>query len=681
LRKAGYEVNSLCVQNAEDMQAALQQQTWDLIICDQQMHNFNVIAAMRVLKLSARNIPFIIVSGAISEDIGVDMMIAGAQDFVLKSNMNRLVPAVRRELADAAARYAGYLSARSLRETEGRYRTIIEATSDAVTRFDRHARHQYGNPAALGAAGLSLMDYIGTSHRKLGYPDHLCRMLEEKLNTVFATGKAETLELNSNPNNNGAIIEMRLFPEFGTDGKVISVVGIGRDITQKKRSEALIWRQANFDALTGLANRQMFHHSLDECIKQAKRTHQPFALLFIDLDKFKEINDILGHAAGDQLLIEIAQRMSRCLREVDLLARLGGDEFGALIADIADAPDAQTGPAAAPMSIERVTDSILSSVAAPFYFEEERIFISTSIGISYCPTDADNARDLLKFADQALFEAKHAGRGCWRQFSRELDVKAEAKMRLTNELHDAITEHQFRIYYQPIIDLRTGIINKAEALIRWQHPTHGLICPVNFISAAESCGLIVEMGNWVFKESTLQQQRWRKQFNPAFQISVNLSPAQFRHVGALSKTWLAHLQTMPSDNCVAVEITESLLLDASTDVLDTLLALRNTGIKIVIDDFGTGYSSLQYLKKFGVDYLKIDQSFVFDLETNAIDRALCESIIDIAHKLGIKAIAEGVEMAGQRTVLADAGCDYAQGYLFSKPLSAKALEGLLWPHH
>lgn len=439
LRKAGYEVKSICVQNEENMRTALLAQTWDLIICNQKMSLFSAPEALCILQSLQLPIPFIIISTAIRDDLGVDMMLAGAQDFILKSNMNRLIPAVRRELAEAAIRRAGYLSAQSLLETEGRYRTIIEATSDAVTRFDRSGHHQYGNPAALFAAGLTLKQYLGKTHRELGYPKHLCKMLEDKLNRVFDTASPESFELNNNPKNDGAIIELRLFPELGNNGKVQSVVGIGRDITQKKHSEALIWQQANFDALTGLANRQMFHHNLDEYIKQAKRTQQPFALFFIHLGKFKEINTLSGHTIGDQLLIEASRRMSQCLREVDLLARLGGDEFGALIADTADTAEAY--------SIERVTESILSALAAPFYVNEERIFIDTSIGIAVYPTNADNAKQLLKFANQALFDAKHSGRGGCRQFNREMDAKTEARIRLTKELHDAITD---RDHGQPV---------------------------------------------------------------------------------------------------------------------------------------------------------------------------------------------------------------------------------------
>ena len=670
LQHAGYAVQHLRVQTAEAMQQALAEQVWDVIICDQKMPNFNAGAALQLLQATGLDIPFIVVSGVIGEEMGVNLMINGAQDYIIKSNLQRLVPAVQRELAEAESRRVNKRNQHALHESQARYRTFIEATADAFTRFDRAGRHLFGNGVALCAAGLTEAQYLGKTHRELGYPERVCQLIDDKLNSVFDTGLPAIVELNGNEKTPDAITELRLFPELGDDGKVISVMGVARDISEKKRSEKEIWQQANFDPLTNLANRRLFYHTLDEQIKQAKRTHVPFALLLIDLDKFKEINDVLGHAMGDKVLMSAARRMSLCLREVDMLARLGGDEFGILLTDLS-----------ALNNIERVAECILSAAAEPFLLGKEKVFISASIGIAHCPADTISAKDLFKFADQALFEAKHAGRGCYRHFSHDLDDKAEARMRITNELHDALAKHQFRIYYQPIIDLKTNSVNKAEALIRWQHPTHGLICPNDFISAAERCGSIVDMGNWVFKQSSLQQQRWREQFNPQFQVSVNLSPAQFRPVGALSKTWLEHLKTLPTDNCLAVEITESLLLDASSDVIDTLNALRNTGIKIVIDDFGTGYSSLQYLKKFGVDYLKIDQSFVADLETSPKDQALCETIIDLAHKLRIKTIAEGVETVGQRDLLTRAGCDFAQGYLFSKALPATELEDFLWSHH
>ena len=670
LQHAGYAVQSLRVQTAEAMQQALAEQVWNVIICDQDMPRFNASEALQLLHTSGLDIPFIVVSGVIGEDMGVNLMINGAQDYIIKGKLQRLVPAMQRELAEAASRRANKLNQHALHESQARYHTIIEATADAFTRFDRAGRHLFGNGAALRAAGLTEAQYVGKTHRELGYPESVCQLMNDKLKAVFDTGLPAIVELNGNQQNPDTIIELRLFPELGDDGKVVSVLGIARDISEKKRSEKEIWQQANFDPLTNLANRRLFYHTLDEHIKQTKRTHVPFALLLIDLDKFKEINDVLGHTMGDQVLMNAAQRMNLCLREVDMLARLGGDEFGILLTDLS-----------ALNSIERVAECILSAAAKPFLLGKERGFISASIGIAHCPADTLNAIDLFKFADQALFEAKHTGRGCYRHFSHDLDDKAEARMRITNELHGALAKNQFRIYYQPIIDLKTNIINKAEALIRWQHPTHGLICPNEFISAAERGGLIADMGTWVFRQSSRQQQRWREQFSPQFQVSVNLSPAQFQPGGALSKTWLEHLKTLPSDNYLAVEITESLLLDAGSDIMDTLTALRNTGIKIVIDDFGTGYSSLQYLKKFGVDYLKIDQSFVADLETSPKDQALCETIIDLAHKLQIKTIAEGVETAGQRDFLTQAGCDFAQGYLFSKALPAKELEDMLLSHH
>jgi len=670
LTGGGYEVKSERVQTAKQMQAALAQGSWDLITCDEAMPGFNVGAALSVLLSSGLDIPFIVVSGSIGEDMGVDMMIAGANDYVLKNNLRRLIPAVHREMADAANRQAGAQSMHALLESQGRYKIIVDSTSDAITRFDRTGHHLFGNNVALSAAACTAEQYIGKTHVELGYPEHLCRLLSDKLSSVFDTGQSEILELSGSSTQPKAIIELRLFPELDNDGKVSSVVGIARDISKKKSSEAQIWQQANFDALTNLPNRLLFHHNLDERIKQTKRSNMPFALLLIDLDEFKTINDNLGHAMGDQILIEFGRRLRLCLREADTPARLGGDEFVVLLTELT-----------APDSIERVAECILGAAAAPFCVENEKVFISASIGIAHCPADGVAAKDLLKFSDQALFEAKHAGRNCYRYFSRDLDEKSEARMHMSNEMHVALANHEFKIFYQPIIDLQTGSINKAEALIRWQHPIHGLLSPVEFIAIAEGNGLIVDIGNWIFKECTLQQQLWRKQFNETFQISVNLSPAQFRHVGILGKTWLDHLKTLPADNCLAIEITESLLLDASADVLDTLLAFRKTGIKIVIDDFGTGYSSLQYLKKFGVDFLKIDQSFVFDLDTNFKDRALCEAIISLAHKLGIKTIAEGVEMATQRDLLANAGCDYAQGYLYSVPLPAQELEKLLWARH
>ena len=439
------------------------------------------------------------------------------------------------------------------------------------------------------------------------------------------------------------------------------------DITERKLAEAKMIELAYYDTLTGLPNRTLFYDRLAQEIKKAHRAGLKMAVLYIDLDKFKEVNDTLGHSMGDLLLKETAHRINGCVREADTVARLGGDEFIIILSELDDAG-----------SIERVAENILHKLAEPFQLEDEMAYVSASMGITLYPDDATAVEELLKDADQAMYVAKNAGRNRLSYFTPALEQAAQSRLHLLNDLRGALTASQFRVYYQPIVNLATGHIDKAEALLRWQHPERGLVSPAQFIPLAEETGLIVEIGDWVFREAAQQVKRWRALYGPMFQISVNKSPTQFRQSGTSHETWLDYLRELglPGQS-IAIEITEGLLLDADSSVTDKLLEFRDAGMQVSIDDFGTGYSSLSYLKKFDIDYLKIDQSFVRDLVTDPNDMTLSEAIIVMAHKLGLKVIAEGVETEAQRALLSAAGCDYAQGYLFSRPMPAEEFETFL----
>jgi EAL domain-containing protein (putative c-di-GMP-specific phosphodiesterase class I) len=327
--------------------------------------------------------------------------------------------------------------------------------------------------------------------------------------------------------------------------------------------------------------------------------------------------------------------------------------------------------------VSRIAQNILRRMAEPFQLGNEVAFISSSIGITFYPEDATEIATLLKNADQAMYAAKAAGRNCFNHFMPSMQHAAQTRMRLVNDLRGALAANQFHIYYQPIVDARTGSISKAEALLRWVHPVHGMVSPAEFIPLAEETRLIVEIGDWVFREAAQQVLAWRKAYCSDFQISVNVSPLQFR-TGGVRAGWLEHLRALglPGQS-IAVEITEGLLLDVDTEITDQLLAFRDAGITVSLDDFGTGYSSLSYLRRFDIDILKIDRSFVHNMETDPNDLALCDSIIVMAHRLGLQVVAEGVETAEQQRLLLQAGCDYLQGYLFSKPLPSQNFDSLL----
>jgi diguanylate cyclase (GGDEF)-like protein len=431
----------------------------------------------------------------------------------------------------------------------------------------------------------------------------------------------------------------------------------------------MIWKQANFDTLTGLPNRNMFHDRLIQEMTKADRDERPLALLLIDLDQFKEVNDTLGHDTGDLLLQEAGRRISDCVRHSDTVARLGGDEFTIILPELRDNSH-----------IEDVAQKIIGKLEDAFQLGDEVAHISGSAGITLYPNDASDIDTLLKNADQAMYAAKNNGRNCFSYFTQSLQDSAQARRRLTNDLRSALNNNQFEVYYQPIINLKTGLISKAEALLRWHHHEHGFISPLDFIPLAEETGLIDKIGDLVLRQSIEKAKYWSNLFSNNFQISVNLSPIQFKldnHV--FTSRWGNYLHEIGlSGQNVVVEITEGLLLNAEPEIIDKLHWLRDAGIQVAIDDFGTCYSSLSYLKVFDIDYLKIDKSFVRNLESNENDIALCDAIILMAHTLGLKVIAEGVETVGQKKILANAGCDFAQGYLFSRPVPADEFDEILF---
>lgn len=551
------------------------------------------------------------------------------------------------------------------REQESR--TLIENSPDTITRYDRQLRRMYANPAFCASTGRTLDESLGK--RPSEVPGGANALIYEKhISEAIASGKSGQFELRwLSRDGEEQCSHIRLTPEIDGAGRVNSVLAVGRDLSDRMAFEATIWKQANFDTLTHLPNRQMFHDRLEQEARMSRRSGQSMVLMLIDLDRFKEVNDSLGHDTGDILLIEATRRITACVREVDTVARLGGDEFTVILPDLDDTA-----------SIERIANAVIGKLAEPFMLGLNEVFISASVGVTVYPDDANELEVLFKNADQAMYSAKSGGRNRFCYFTPDLQVAAEKRLRLTSDLRAALPAEQFCVYYQPIVDLESGEIYKAEALIRWLHPERGLISPLDFIALAEDTGLIVPIGDWVFKEAVRQASQWRRNFHPSFQVSVNMSPVQIRQDSLVCAQWSDYLKRegMPGQS-VTIEITEGLLLDAALN--EKLLTFRDAGIGVSIDDFGTGYSSLAYLKRFDIDYLKIDRSFVHNLGFDSDNQALCEAMVMLAHKLGLKVIAEGVETVDQRDFLAAVGCDFAQGFLYAAPLPADQFEERVWP--
>lgn len=545
---------------------------------------------------------------------------------------------------------------------------VYMAIGEAIMVLDQDNRIIAINPAFTALTGYTEQEALGQYSNLLNSERHDRDFFSNLWAVLLKTGHWQGEIWDKRKNGDYFPTWMTIHTSYDAEGEVRQRVVTFSDMTEQKKNEALIWKQANFDPLTGLPNRSMFHERLQLAIKQTHRDHKSLALLFLDLDRFKDVNDSLGHEVGDQLLIEVANRLKSCVREVDTVARLGGDEFTIILGELEDLS-----------SIDRIAHVLLQCLSEPYEIQNETAYISVSIGITLCPNDADELGALVKNADQAMYAAKAAGRNHFCYFTPAMQESAENRIYLANDLRGALAAQQFLLYYQPIVDLKMGEMHKAEVLIRWLHPQRGLVNPVEFINIAEETGFINEMGDWVFKEAVKQVKLWRAKFDPQFQISVNRSPIQFRQRMG-NQDWVERLLEigMPKGSIV-IEITENLLMDVSSDVSDKLLSFRDAGFQVSLDDFGTGYSSLSYLNKYHIDYLKIDQSFVRNLTSDSSDLALCKAMIVMAHELGMKVIAEGIESELQRELLLAAGCDFGQGYLFSKPIDADNFEKLFQP--
>ncbi|HWU82869.1 MAG TPA: EAL domain-containing protein [Methylophilaceae bacterium] len=543
---------------------------------------------------------------------------------------------------------------------------VFQSSSEAIMIADEQDRLVSVNPAFTKVTGYALEDVRGQSLHFLDRGLQSPAFYKEMQRQLDASGLWQG-ELRGQRKNGEVFAEwLTINSSLNADQSLHRRVAIFSDITKLKESEELVWQEANFDALTGLPNRRMFYDRLQLELKKSSRTGLPLAMMFMDLDRFKEINDSLGHDMGDLLLKETAKRLRRCVRETDIIARLGGDEFTVILSALDDTS-----------VIERVASDILFQLSQPYQLGAEKTYVTASIGITLYPQDAMGIDELMKNADRAMYAAKSLGRNRASYFTISMQEAAEKRLRLINDLRQAIAGNQLELHYQPIVDLKDGKVHKAEALLRWHHPHRGMVSPAEFIPIAEETGLIVEIGDWVFENAVAEVIRLRAQ-QPDFQISINKSAVQFRAEQNVHTHWFEHIARLDlPGNALVVEITEGLLLDPSETTQTQLHQLNEAGIEIAIDDFGTGYSSLAYIKNFSIDYIKIDQSFTRNLAPDSSDLALCEAIIVMAHKLGMRVIAEGVETAEQCALLTEAGCDYGQGYLFSRPLPSEQFMSFL----
>ena len=536
IRKGGFNIEHVRVENRDDLLTVLRNKDWDIVLSDYQMPEFNGLAALKIVKERSKDLPFIIVSGTIGEEVAVEAMRSGAQDYLMKDNLTRLVPAIRRELADADER-------RALREAQ------------------QALRHQ-----------------------------------------------------------------------------------------------------AYHDILTGLPNRWLLRDRMEQALKFARQKETGLAVMFLDLDRFKNLNDTLGHMSGDYLLRAVAERLSLILNERDTLARLGGDDFVLMLMDI-QGPE-QAGAAA---------ELLLKALHEPFELDDKKMYIGASIGIALYPGNGGEFNILIKNAESAMYYAKDQGRNNYQFFSPDIQAATADRFTIENELRGAIRSSELRLYYQPQFTLSSGRITGLEALVRWQHPILGMIAPDKFIPVAEESGLIIPLGEWVLRQAAEDSVKMRNAGCTLKRLAINLSARQLYHQDTLDMLQdLVSRGDLGTDS-LEIEITESGIMQNPEQAVANLNAIRDMGIGIAIDDFGTGYSSLAYLKRFPINILKIDRSFIRDIILDQDDTTIVKTILAMAQALNLRVIAEGVETSEQYDYLAKLGCAEGQGYVFARPMPCEDL--------
>lgn len=562
----------------------------------------------------------------------------------------------------------------ALRSSEERHRQILSCAGEGIFGLDKQGKHIFINPAAARLFGYTEAELLGQRGHDLWHHSHAdgtpYDIKDSNILNACHEGKALRADHEVFWRKDGTCFPVEYVSTPLTEnGQQIGVVVTFNDITERKRIQAQLEHEALHDALTGLPNRVLFLRRLEDCLERTKKDAQEgFGVLFMDLDRFKVVNDGLGHMAGDQLLIDISQRLQSILSPEDTLARFGGDEFTLLLDGVLEIQQA----------IQK-TEQIQRALSKPFSLRGEKIFTSFSIGIALSSPHYQRPENILRDADIAMYRAKAQGKSCYAIFDNRMHTQALATLHLETDLRHALERQELRVFYQPIISLASGNIHGFEALLRWQHPQHGLLSPHAFVALAEETSLILPIGHWILEQACRQIKIWQQEFSHLgkLSISVNLSAKQFSQGNLFQQVKQVLQETGLPGTHLKLEITESILLHNTEAVSDTLMRLKNMGVTACIDDFGTGYSSLSYLHRLPFDTLKIDRSFVTGICQDNSHLEIVRTIMLLAKNLNMTVIAEGVESMAQANQLNALECDYVQGYLYSKPLSVEATSNLL----
>jgi diguanylate cyclase (GGDEF)-like protein/PAS domain S-box-containing protein len=638
----------------------------DIVLLDLGLPDSQGLDAVWRARAAAPRIPLVVLTGMDDETLAAQALHEGAQDYLVKGQID--TRGLRRAL-----RYA--IERKNLEEAlfaeKERAQVTLNCIGDAIVSTDVTGHVTYLNFVAERmtgwsreeAAGLPLDDVLhivdAATHKAARNPMALA-IRENKVPDPTPNCVLIRRDGTETP------IEESAAPIHDRQGQVTGAVMVFHDVSMAREQAMQLTHLAQHDHLTDLPNRTLLNDRLTQAMTLAHRRGHQVAVLFLDVDRFKHINDTLGHAIGDRLLQSVALRLLACVRRSDTVSRLGGDEFVILLSEVRNAEDAAISAA-----------RILQALGQPHRIDQHELYLTVSIGIAIFPDDGTEAEVILKNADFAMYDAKQNHRNNYRFFESQMNARAMARRSLENDLRLAMERQEFSLHYQPKVNLKTGAIIGIEALIRWHHPERGLVPPVQFIPVAEDCGFIVPIGHWVLREACRQAQAWRDSGLPPMCIAVNISAVELRAKDFVANVCAILAETGLDPRCLELELTETFLMQDLESTAAVLRALKDLGVRLALDDFGTGYSSLSYLKRFPIDTLKIDRSFVCDLTTDADDASIVDAVISMGRSLHMMVVAEGVETQEQLNCLNRQGCPEGQGYLFSRPVSAERATQLL----
>lgn len=662
LKRSNYQVSLQRVETERDMQKALDDSSWDVIICDYKMPEFSAEQALHTYRKNQIDVPFIIVSGVVEAEDVVYLLKQGAHDFLNKSGLARLVPAIEREMRESLVRS----ERRQAEQKVSILSLAVEQSPVSVVISNPNGVIEYVNPKFEETTGYSSQEAIGKS---LGFTI-LHDASSDSLNELWQTvkhGEEWSGELCSLHKSGQLFWEyINVSPLKDNNNKITHYIAIQEDVTVRRTYEEQLRRQAHYDDLTGLANRVLMIDRMEQAIQTSQRENKSAALLCIDLDQFKNINDTLGHSVGDNLLKEAVARLAKCARKSDTLARMGGDEFVVILPNIENN-----------LIVKEVADRIISEFAQPFVIDGADHFVTASIGIAKSPENGEDHQVLLRNADLAMYKAKELGRNQYQFFTEEINATLKERLDIERALRDIELRDELELFYQPIIESSSKKIIACEALLRWRQEDNSYIMPDKFIAIAESSGLIKNVGEWIIKTACQDISQIHEKFDNSIKVAINISPKQLQlaNFADFIKSQLEKYKIKP--HLIELEITESVLMSDIEETNNNLQALCAMGLHLSIDDFGTGYSSLAYLQKYPFNTLKIDRSFISQIEENKNNAKLTETMIKMAHSLDMHVIAEGVENSQQFDFLNAHDCDFIQGYFFSKPVARGELINII----